>query len=309
VSLYPPFMRALLIVNPKATATTPRMRDVLARALASEVKLDLVETTHRSHATELSVQAVEDGMDHVVVLGGDGTVNEAVNGLVHSATTLSIVPGGSANVFARALGMSPSPVEAASELLDALRADRRRIVNLGRADDRYFTFAAGLGVDAEIIHRVERHRHLGRTATPGRYFRAAVLHYLLHTNRRHPPVTLEVPGREPVPGLFNGIVANGSPWTYWGTRPVNPCPGASFDTDLDLFALRKMTVAGGIRISRQFFGERERIRARAVVALHDVPEFTLASDRPIAAQVDGDYIGERTSVTYRSIRGALTVVV
>lgn len=302
-------MRALLIVNPKATATTPRMRDVLARALASEVKVDLVETTHRSHATELALQAVDDRMDHVVVLGGDGTVNEAVNGLVHSGTTLGIVPGGSANVFARALGMSPSPVEATSELLDALRADRRRIVNLGRADDRYFTFAAGLGIDAEIVHRVERHRHVGRTATPGRYFRAAVLHYVLHTNRRQPSVTLEVPGRDPVAGLFNGIVANGSPWTYWGDRPVNPCPGASLDTDLDLFALRRMSVPGGILISRQFFGDRAGIRSRAVVALHDVPEFTLTSDRPIATQVDGDYIGERTSVRYRSVRGALTVVV
>jgi diacylglycerol kinase family enzyme len=302
-------MRALLIVNPKATSTTPRMRDVLARALGSEVKLDVVETTHRHHATELAVQAVDNGLEHVVVLGGDGTVNEAVNGLVHTDTSLGIVPGGSANVFARALGMSQSPVEAASELLEALRASRRRVVNLGRADDRYFTFAAGIGVDAEIIHRVEGHRHAGLPATSGRYFRAAVLHYVLRTERRRPSVTLEIPGEEPVPGLFNGIVANGSPWTYWGIRPVNPCPGASFDGDLDLLALRKMSVAGGVRISRQFFGDRERIRGRAVVALHDVPEFTLTSERPIAAQVDGDYVGERTRVTYRSVRRALTVVV
>lgn len=306
---YPPYVRALLIVNPKATTTTPRMRDVLARALGSEVKVDLVETTHRNHATELAQQAAADGLEFVVVLGGDGTVNEAVNGLVHSDTTLGIVPGGSANVFARALGMSQSPVEATSELLDALRADRRRVVNLGRADDRYFTFAAGLGVDAEIVHRVERHRHSGRTATPGRYLRTAVLHYILHTNRRQPSVTLEVPGREPVSGLFNGIVANGSPWTYFGQAPVNPCPGASFDGDLDVFAVRKMTIPGGIRVSRQFFGERERIRSRVVVTLHDVPEFTLTSERPLAAQVDGDYIGVRDSVTYSSVRRALTVVV
>ncbi|HZG95252.1 MAG TPA: diacylglycerol kinase family protein [Mycobacteriales bacterium] len=300
--------RALLVFNPKATATTPRMRDVLTRALGSELKVDVAETTHQHHATELAQQAAANGIEYVVVLGGDGTVNEVVNGLVHSDTVLAIVPAGSGNVFARALGMSASPIEATGEVIDAIRGDRRRTVNLGRADDRYFTFAAGLGVDAEIVHRVERQRHSGRQASPGRYFRTAVLHYVLGTDRRRAAVTLDVPGSEPVDGLFNGIVANGSPWTYFGERPVHATPGASFEGDLDLFALRRMTVTGGYRISRQFFMETEQIRSRSVLALHDVPEFTLRTDRPMAAQVDGDYIGERTSVTYRSVRQALTVV-
>lgn len=301
-------MRALLVVNPKATTTTPRMRDVLTRALSSEIKIDTAETTHRGHATALARDAVSDGFDVVVVLGGDGTVSEVANGLVHTGTALGIVPGGSANVFGRALGMSPSPVEATSELIEALRKGRRRSINLGRADDRYFTFCAGFGVDAEVIHRIEKLRHLGRPATPGRYMRTTVRHYLFGTDRRHPHVTLELPGQEPICPLFNGIVANGSPWTYFGSRPVNPFPLASFDHDLDLFALRKMTLPGAVRIAQQFFEEGSRHSRRHVLSMHNVAAFTLVADSPLAAQVDGDYVGERTSMTFESVRAALTVI-
>ena len=301
-------MRALLVVNPKATSTTPRMRDVLARALGSEIKIDMAETTHRGHATQLARDAAGDGLDVVVVLGGDGTVSEVANGLVHTGTALGIVPGGSANVFGRALGMSPSPVEATSELIEALRGGRRRSINLGRADDRYFTFCAGFGVDAEVIRRIERLRHSGKAATPARYMRTTVLHYLFGTDRRHARVTLHVPGQPPVPNLFNGIVANGSPWTYFGSRPVNPFPLASFDHDLDLFALRKMTVAGSARIAQQFFEESSRHNRRHALTQHNVAAFSLHSDIPLAAQIDGDYIGERTSMTFESVRGALTVI-
>jgi diacylglycerol kinase family enzyme len=301
-------MRALLIVNPKATTTTPRMRDVLVRALGSELKIDLTETTHRGHAIELAREATADGIELVVVLGGDGTVNEVANGLARTSTALAIVPGGSANVFARALGMSPSPIEATSELIEALRAGRRRAVNLGRADDRYFTFAAGIGVDAEVIHRIEKLRRSGRAATPARYMRTAVGHYILGTDRRRPSVTLEVPGHEPISGLFNGIISNGSPWTYFGALPLNPSPHASFERDLDLFALKRMSVPGALRIARQFFEESERHSRKHVLAMHDVAEFTLRSERPLAAQVDGDYIGERTRIHFSSVRKALTVI-
>jgi diacylglycerol kinase family enzyme len=301
-------MRALLVVNPKATTTTPRMRDVLVRALGSELKIDLTETTHRGHATELARDAAADGFDVIVVLGGDGTVNEVANGLVHTGTALAIVPGGSANVFARALGMSPSPVEATGELLESLRARRRRAVNLGRVDDRYFTFCAGFGVDAEVIHKIEKLRQAGRAATPARYMRTAIKHYILDTDRRTPWVTLEVPGEEPVSGLYNGIISNGSPWTYFGSLPLNPSPDASFERDLDLFALKRMSVAGSLRIARQFFEESARHSRKHVLSMHDVAEFTLRAQRPLATQVDGDYVGDRTEIHFHSVRDALTVI-
>jgi diacylglycerol kinase family enzyme len=306
-------MRALLVVNPKATATTARMRDVLAHALASEVKLDVVETEARGHATSLARQAVVDGLDAVVALGGDGTVNEVVNGLLAEGPrgdlpALAIVPGGNANVFARALGLPASPVEATSQLLDALRTHRRRSVGLGQADDRWFTFCAGLGLDAEVVRRVERKRADGRRATPALYVRQGVHQFFLHGGRRRPAITVHADGREPEQvGL--ALVCNSDPWTYLGPRPVRPCPAASFDTGLDLFGLRSLGTVTTLRHLRQILSTRPRPRGRAVFALHDVDGFRLTADRPMALQVDGDDLGDRTEVVFRSVSGALDVVV
>src|SRR5918997_5417041 len=197
-------MRALVVVNPAATTTTAKMRDVLVGALASELKLDVVETAHRGHGRELGLQAAAECMDLVVSVGGDGTVNEVVNGLLSDGPApplpmLAVVPGGSTNVFSRALGRSRDPVEATAEILASLRAGRTRLVSLGtvRASgtstaplvepdpalasaeaavdaaaheqdwtpERWFVFAAGLGFDAEVISRVEARRATGRRST------------------------------------------------------------------------------------------------------------------------------------------------
>src|SRR3954463_10435047 len=157
-------MRALVVVNPAATATTPKGRDVLVRALASELKVDVAETEHRGHGRELGARAVADGIDVVVTLGGDGTVNEVVNGLLEHGPgahlpVLAVVPGGSTNVFSRALGRSRNPATAPTETLDSLRAGRTRRISLGTASalydtdssgwtaSRWFVFSAGLGFD------------------------------------------------------------------------------------------------------------------------------------------------------------------
>ena len=162
----------MLVVNPKATATSERQRDVLTRALGSDLKVDVVQTTHRGHAIELGAAGGRrPALDLVVVLGGDGTINEVVNGLLGSgpwqgpapdAPALAVVPGGSTNVFSRALGIARDPVVATSELLEALRAGRSRRIGLGRVDERWFTFTAGLGIDADAVRRVERARAQGQ---------------------------------------------------------------------------------------------------------------------------------------------------
>jgi diacylglycerol kinase family enzyme len=302
-------MRAVLVFNPKATATNARVRDVIKRALESDLKLDVVETKRRGHAIEVGRQAAADGVDVVVVLGGDGTVNEVVNGLHGTATELAVVPGGSTNVFARALGLSGNPVEATSEILDALRTGRRRMVNLGLANDRYFTFCAGVGLDAEVVRVVERHRRNGRNATPSLYVRSAVAHFFTGTERRTPSITIERPGHEPEPGIFNAIVANGAPWTFFGEHPVDPCPHAEFDGGLDVLAMRRLKVVSTLRVVRQMFDSKPRMKSRAAFQLHDCAEFTVVSDRPLAYQLDGDYLGEVERVTFRSIPDALSVVV
>ncbi len=306
-------MRALLVVNPKATATTERMRDVLAHALASEVKLDVVQTQARGHATSLARSAVVDGLDVVVALGGDGTVNEVVNGLLADGPSaglpaLAVVPGGNANVFARALDMPAAPVDATSQLLDALREGRRRTVGLGQVDDRWFTFCAGLGLDAEVVRRVERKRGGGRKATPALYVRQGVAQFFLHDRRSTPAITVHADGREPEQvGL--ALVCNSDPWTYLGPRPVHPCPQASFDLGLDLFGLRSLGTVTVLRHLRQILAAKARPRGRAVLSLHDTAGFRLTTTRPMALQVDGDDLGDRTEVVFRAVPRALDVVV
>lgn len=145
----------MLIANPKATSTSRRARDILMRAFTGDLDLVLAETGHRGHATELARQAAVDGYDVVIALGGDGTVNEAVNGLLAEGPSpdlpaLAVLPSGSANVFARALGLPDDPIGSTRAVLEALRAGRHRTVGLGTARhpggaERYFTFCAGWG--------------------------------------------------------------------------------------------------------------------------------------------------------------------
>jgi diacylglycerol kinase family enzyme len=306
-------MRALLVVNPKATTFSVRVRDVLAHALASETRLELVETKARGHAVELAAAAAGEGFDLVVALGGDGTVNEVVNGLLAEGPgshvpALAVVPGGNANVFARALGLPADPVEATGALLDALREDRRRALTLGKADDRWFTFCAGLGLDAEVVRGVEGKRARGAKATPGLFVRTGLQHFFRSRERSDVPITLHVDGREPTP-LGLALVCNTDPWTYLGSRPVRPCPGASFDTGLDLFGLRSLPTLSTLRHLRQILATPPRPRGRRVVRVHDAAEIVLTAVRPLPLQVDGDDLGDTDRVVLRAVPAALSVFV
>ena len=321
-------MPALLIVNPHATATTPLSRDVITHALAAQMELEVVETRYRGHAGTLARKAASDGFHLILTLGGDGTVNEAVNGLLRGRRTgtdpgFAPVPGGQANVFTRALGLPADPVEATRRIIEALRAGRDRHVGLGCATPdetspgapagasrpRYFTFNAGMGLDAETVRVIEDLRERGRTLTPGLYLRTALRQFYRVTDRRHPALTLERDGKTPGERLFLAIISNTSPWTYLGHRPVNPSPGAGFDTGLDIFALRRMRTISTLNALRQMFAQRsEPPRGRHVVSLHDQPAFTLRSDRPVALQVDGEYVGEHEAVTFRAVPRALRVI-
>ncbi|GAB3384727.1 diacylglycerol kinase family lipid kinase [Micromonospora halotolerans] len=315
-------MRAVLVVNPKATTTSERSRDVLVRALRSEVDLSVRYTRRRGHAMDLAREAAQEGVDLVVTLGGDGTVNEVVNGLMAAEpptfrtgqTTaerlpaLATVPGGSTNVFARALGLPREWPDGTSMILEGLRLGRSRTIGLGRADDRYFTFCAGFGIDAAVIQRVERARKRGRVSTPALYFRSTVSQYFLASDRRHPSISLERPGEAAETDLGTVIIQNTAPWTYLGDREINPNPEASFDLGLDVLAMRQLKVASTARTVTQFFAREPDPHGRQVLRLHDVAEFTLLSARPLAFQLDGDYLGEREKVRFASIPAALRVI-
>ncbi len=317
------------MVNPAATTTSARTRDVLIHALASEMKIEAVTTEYRGHARDLARQAAESkDIDLVVALGGDGTVNEVVNGLLHQGPDpdrlpgLAVVPGGSTNVFARALGLPNEPVEATGALLDALRDGGQRTVGLGLAagtpgtedeavPSRWFTFCAGFGFDAGVIGRVEQQRERGKRSTHALYMRQAVRQFLGEPNRRSGTIALERAGEDPVSDLVLSIVCNTSPWTYLGNRPVYASPKASFETGLDVLGLSRMSTAAVARYATQLLtSSPERgPHGKHAVSLHDLTDFTLHSKVPLPLQMDGDHLGLRTSVTFTGVRRALRVIV
>ena len=322
-------MRALLVVNPAATTTSARTRDVLIHALASEMKLDAVTTEYRGHARDLGRQAAEsEDIELIVALGGDGTVNEVVNGLLHNGPDpeglprLAVVPGGSTNVFARALGLPNDAVEATGAILDALRERSERTVGLGlaagtvgtedeSAPSRWFTFCAGFGFDAGVVGRVEQQRERGKRSTHALYVRQVVRQFFDEPHRRHGTITLERPGEDPVTDLVLSIVCNTAPWSYLGNRPLYAAPDASFDTALDILGLSRLSTGAAARYATQLLTSTPERgpHGRHAVTLHDLTDFTLHSKAPLPFQMDGDHLGLRTSVTFTGVRRALRVIV
>ncbi|WP_027942934.1 diacylglycerol/lipid kinase family protein [Amycolatopsis taiwanensis] len=303
-------MRAILVVNPQATSTTPGGRDVLAHALASQVKLEVVETDYRGHALTVAHAAARDGVDLVVAHGGDGTVNEVVNGLladgVGEAPALGVVPGGSANVFARALGISHDPVEATHQLLHAIEDGHSRVVGLGRADDQWFTFNAGLGWDADVVTTVADRR--GKQTNSLLYMRAAIACYFRPPQGRH-ALSVHLPGEEPFE-VRTAFISNTGPWSYLGDRPLHLNAGTSFDTGLGLFALRRLSLPTVFRHTRQALRkEAKRHRGRQLACYDDLSELSVSAEEPVNFQVDGDPVGPRRLVRFSSVPAALTVLV
>jgi diacylglycerol kinase family enzyme len=328
-------VRALLIVNPRATSTTLLRRDVIARALESAVELDVEQTRYRGHAAKLAASARAEGFGLVLALGGDGTANETINGILgrpgqvlakadgqdtgdaaapaagppaDQLPAFAMLPGGSANVFTGSLGLPRDPVDAVGEVLRALAQGRTRTISLGLAGDRYFALNAGMGLDAEVVRAVQGLRAHGRPVTPALYVRLTLRQFYRQTDRRHPRLTIEADGQRPDGPVFIGIVSNTDPWTYLGNRALHTSPRAGFDTGLDVFALRRLSSVGTFLAVSQMLRARGLPHGRNVMTLHDQPLVTLRSQHPVALQIDGEYVGEQEVVSFRSVSAALRVV-
>ncbi len=313
-------MRAVLIVNPNATSTTPAGRDLLTHALKSRLELVVEHTDYRGHAVEIAQAAAADEVDLVIVHGGDGTVHGVVNGLFGRPGPLpsghlpavAVVPGGSANVFARSLGIPPDPIEATNQLIGLLNGDGRghgwRRIGLIDCGERWAALNAGMGVDGEVIAAVEAQRDKGRSVTALRYIRAAVPVVLAGT-RRPPALTLQLDDGDPVPGVHFAFVSNSSPWTYANNRSVWTNPDCTFESGMGVFATTSIKVLPTLRLARQMLSKRPKLRAKQLIRDDDVALLRVtAGDTPIATQIDGDYIGLRSEMTFRAVPDALNVV-
>lgn len=303
--------RMLVIVNPYATTVSDRLKNLVVYALQARYSVEAVDTETRLHATELCREAASEGYDVVVAFGGDGTVNEAANGLVGSETPLTCLPGGSTNVFCRTLGIPADVVDATEHLLRLADDFRPRRIDTGRVNGRHFVFASGVGLDASVVERVDAHPRL-KTRLGEYYFTyAAVATFNRRYLVRAPRVHVKVGDRE-LDGV-TVIVQNSDPFTYFGSRPIRVGLGAGHDTgSLAVTVLKRATPLEMATIVPRIFSGREGSvsRHRHVEAFENVlgASVVKATDRPFPVQVDGDFFGEFDEVEYGVTPRALAVV-
>jgi diacylglycerol kinase family enzyme len=301
-------VRVALIANPHASRFSGRQRDRVVATLAARHKVEVLQTGHPGQATELAGQAVAGGAEVVAVLGGDGTVNEVVNGLRGSAAALGLLGGGRVNVVARGLGLSADPDRAAARLVELLAARARRRLTLGVAGERCFALNAGLGLGGAIVREVERRQRAKQLYGDRAYLAAGLKALLVDYDRDHPHLTAHLPdGRPPLHGFF-ALVANGDPFTYLSRRPFRPTPQATWDGGLDLLVGQTMATRSLARALTGMLSPHPRAGYPGLPVLHDVDGFSLSSDVPLPFQLDGEYVGDRTSVTFGCLRSTLEVV-
>jgi diacylglycerol kinase family enzyme len=298
----------LLIANSRAGSVSARTKEVIIKALSADFKLEAVDTAARGHATDLARAAVADGFDAVIAFGGDGTINEAAQSVVKTEVPIGIIPGGSTNVLARSLGIPRDPVEATAFVASRLRTDTTRRINVGRFNERYFLFSSGLGLDAEVVKRVEENPEAKRKNSDRTFVKNAFKTGFTRYRAMDPQVTLTVDGKEPERVLF-AICCNGRPFTYYKRFAVDALPLAKLDGGLDILAMTKVRSTTIARIVWGVFVSRSHPNWRNSRYFHDIEGATIEADAPMAVQVDGDYLGEESRVRLDLVRDGLDLLV
>lgn len=301
-------MKLLLIVNPSASSVTPRSQVLIQRALSRNHHVELAETTRRNHATRFAEDAAQRGFDGAVVLGGDGTLNEAANGLIGSDTALIPLPGGSTNVFARSLGLPDDPLESAEVVLEALEEGLVDNIGLGVVNDRYFLFHAGVGFDAAVVEQVERRSDLKRYLSHPLFVYAAIKTWFRHFDRSTPHFEVDFgTGAYPVDGYFT-IAMNTNPYTYLGSIPLNVAPEATLDRALTVVTVTSLRVDHILRLAGDALTGDGLHKSSRVDYRVDTSAVVLRSDRPFPYQVDGDYLGRVNELRFSHEPEALKLV-
>jgi diacylglycerol kinase family enzyme len=300
----------LVIVNPYATTVSDRLKNLVVYALRGRYDVDALDTHGRGHATALAREAADEGYDVVVAFGGDGTVNEAANGLAGSRTPLSCLPGGATNVYCRILGIPNEIVDATEHMLRMADDWRPQPVDVGLVNDRVFVFSAGLGLDASVVERVDSHPQL-KTRLNEYYFTYAAVTTFSRRYLLHPPrLVVEVEG-EQIEGV-TAVIQNAAPYTYFNRRPIEIAEDVRLDDGhLAGAVLERANPLDMPTVLWRAFSRSARIsRHRRVHSFGGVPTLTVRSgdDRPVPLQVDGDHVADVSRAEFRVRPRGLVVV-
>lgn len=308
--------RMLIIVNPYATTVSDRLKNLVVYALQARYDVEAVDTEASEHAIEIGREAQHGGYDIVVAFGGDGTLNEVVNGLAGTDVPVSVLPGGSTNVVCRTLGIPNDVVDATEHLIGLADDFHPRKIDLGRCNGRHFVFACGVGLDATVVKRVDAHPRLKARARQWYYTWAAISGFYRHYLRNPVRLELEIDG-ERHQGV-TAIAQNSDPFTYFAKVPIRICEDIGLDDGtLSMALLHRAKQRDMLPIATRVLSQRlHASKHRQIEEFDDVGEALVRSvsvdedgqPRPFPVQVDGDYIGEHTELTFGVDPGALAIV-
>ena len=295
--------RTVLVVNPFATRVTEARLAAVRTELERVTELEVLLTERPGHATELVTGACRGGAEAVVVFSGDGGFNEALNGL-DADVPIGFLPGGGTSVLPRALGVPQEPVAAARHLAEALAAGRTRRISLGRVNGRRFSFAAGIGLPADVVRRVDALGRPGDGRRPGDLaFVGAVVRTLTDRRGRLEP-QLEVKGLGRAAAVF---VANLRPYTYAGRLALPFVPKAEPDLGLDVVAPTAVSPASLPTVVAQVLSGRTG--GGRYLRGHDLDRIEVVCDVPLPLHADGEDLGDVESAVFEAERAAVSVFV
>ncbi len=296
-------MRARFILNPQARQGSVSLREAVGTFVEAGWTVDLLRTEGPGHAIELARCAATEGYDLVVACGGDGTVNEAVNGLAGSDTALGVLPLGTANVWAREIGLPLRPADAARALLEGEvhRVDlgyAEPLDGAARGNGRYFLMMAGIGFDAEVTRAVrpQEKRRWGMIA----YVVAGIVTALRFTGTR---MALQFDGQRVRRRVLLAVIGNTR--LYGGLVEITGQALADDGMlDVCLFEgsglLQKLEHVVRVILRRH--------TASSYVRYFRARELAVWSSQPVPVQLDGDAFGE-IPMRFRAVPQALSVLV
>ena len=300
-------MRILLIVNSFASSVTPRNTVLVHEHLAKHHDVQVVETNERGHATRFAQDAASRGLDAVVGFGGDGTLNEIATGLAGSDTALAMLPGGSTNVFVRSLGVANDPMVALTQLMAGIDRNEIERVSLGQANGRYFTFHAGIGYDAAVVEQVERRSSLKRVVGQPLFAYSALHSWFKSYDRKYPHFTMNIDGRA-IPNGFFSVVLNTNPYTFVGKHAIHLSSAASLEKKLVVVTFRKMTTPLMLKTLYSALRRGGLETSSGIDIATDVENVKIEFPAPFPYQLDGDYLGDTTSIEIKHCPEALRLV-
>lgn len=288
--------RVCLIQNPASgrRGSTRDLEAALHWLRSRGWQVERRQTRHPGHARELAADAAARGVEVTLVCGGDGTINEAVNGIAGTGTALAIIPAGTVNLWAKEMGI-PRQARAAVRLLEA--GERRR-VDLGRANGRYFLMLASAGADSRAVQAVTpaRKRRWGRSA----YLIVGLYELVRHGGRQ---MTVTVDGERFRGRMLTVIAGN--------TRLYGGVVRATYRAQID-DGLLDLCIYGGrhrrMLAWHALWTSLQRHDLKRNVVYRRARRIRIESEQPLPLQLDGDPFGA-TPAEIEVVEGGLLVIV